>query len=126
MCYLPPFPSLPNHLSKSTNHRCHSGGSVQSQYRCYRVDTSSNPRIMEPHRNRMEEESRHSRCSLVHEARQTLAQFRNNSKTFTTSGDIISCRPLECIHSSPYPLPILPAQVFIVTVASETMATTNG
>ena len=48
------------------------------------------------------------------------------ARLFTTSGDIISCRPLERIHSSPFPLPILPAQVFILMVASETMATTNG
>jgi hypothetical protein len=44
----------------------------------------------------------------------------------TISGDTYSCRPLEHIDSSPCPLPVVPHQVFILTSASEIMATTNG
>jgi hypothetical protein len=44
----------------------------------------------------------------------------------TISGDKYSCRPLELVDSSPFPLPLVPTQVFIITTASEIVATTNG
>jgi hypothetical protein len=44
----------------------------------------------------------------------------------TISGDKYSCRPLKLVDSSPFPLPLIPTQVFIITTASEIVATTNG
>ena len=35
------------------------------------------------------------------------------------SGGSVSCRPLELLNSRPAPLPILPNQVFVITIASE-------
>jgi hypothetical protein len=49
-----------------------------------------------------------------------------STKIQTIDGDFLSCRPLERTNSSPCLLPTLPEQVFILTVASETMVTRNG
>jgi hypothetical protein len=81
-----------------------------------------------------------TRVAPVWKARADKAGIRWGSQTRTghrdsqissqilpiTGGPDINCRPMERIGSSPYPIPFDPAEVFVLTVASELVMTRSG